>query len=236
MAKNTILRTIIALLSAPHIAASRLLCKFGPEAFKADIEKCSGEVAHFSVRAQHLRCALVIAEDHRNELHFGIDPVAIISALLGRFLKGKSRGASTIEQQFVRVVTNRYERSARRKIREQLIAIEICKRHDKSQIADAYLSRAFFGSGQEGVEQLEKSCAINLEKLDLVQSIALTAQLKYPKPLVLNKDWHERIGNRWIHLRRVRQSNLDKMNKEKSSLLIVTSHDVGEQVELQNRV
>ncbi len=202
------MRLIIALLSTPYIFASKLLCKFGPVALRDDVEKCSEMVGEFSDRAKYLRFALVIAEDHRNELHFGIDPLSILSALIGRIFKGKRRGASTIEQQFVRVITGRYEPTVRRKIREQLIAIEICRRHEKSHIADSYLSRAFFGSGQDGVEQLEKNSDINLEKIDLIQSIALTAQLKYPKPIKVTEQWRATIKARRNHLRIARGSDL----------------------------
>jgi membrane peptidoglycan carboxypeptidase len=208
VAKNTILRVMITLLSVPYIISSRILANFGPDAFKDDIQKCVKEANQASNRARYLRYALVIAEDHRNELHYGIDPIAIISALHERILKGKRRGASTIEQQFVRVVTSRYEPSIRRKVREQLIAIELCRHKQKQAIADAYLSRAFFGSGQVGVDALEKSSGKSLEIICLPELMKLISQLKYPKPMVPTEKWEEKINKRVKHLERARRSNL----------------------------
>ncbi|WP_372985513.1 transglycosylase domain-containing protein [Marinobacter sp.] len=236
MAKNTILRVFIALLTTPYVAASRLACKFGHEAFKADIERCSKAMEVISDRAKYLYPALVIAEDHRNNLHLGIDPLGIISASLGTLFRGKRRGASTIEQQFVRVVTARYERSVRRKVREQLIAIEICRRHDKSKIAEAYLSRAFFGSQQEGAEQLEKSCSTSFEDMSLSHLILLTAQLKYPKPLIVNGEWQQKVNDRWIHLHQVRRFEIGAMNGNATAQRLYHSAHITEQVELRNRI
>ncbi|MAA66350.1 MAG: hypothetical protein CL581_16460 [Alteromonadaceae bacterium] len=114
-------------LSAPYILASRLVTQFGHVAIKTDIDRCSIATEAFSPRAIYLRQALVVAEDHRNQLHYGIDPIAILSAFAGRVFKGKKRGASTIEQQFVRVITQRYERTVRRKIRGKRLGITPCQ-------------------------------------------------------------------------------------------------------------
>ncbi|MCD1631561.1 MULTISPECIES: transglycosylase domain-containing protein [Marinobacter] len=235
MAKNTILKVLIALLSVPYVISSRFLARFGPRAFRDDIQKCLAEVKHSSTRARYLRQALVIAEDHRNELHYGIDPIAIISALHERRFKGKRRGASTIEQQFVRVVTCRYEPSIKRKVREQLIAIELCRHQQKQDIADAYLSRAFFGSGQVGVEALEKSCGYSLERMRLPELMKLTSQLKYPKPMVPTEQWEEKIKKRVFHLERARRSNLKTLIGILESPQNSLANPV-EKIKLQNRV
>src|SRR5262245_58755153 len=54
---------------------------------------------------------LVSGEDHRHGRHPGFDCVAIGRAIWRRLTQGANEGASTIEQQIVRVTTNRYERS-----------------------------------------------------------------------------------------------------------------------------
>ncbi|MAA65778.1 MAG: hypothetical protein CL581_13510 [Alteromonadaceae bacterium] len=97
-------------------------------------------------------------------------------------------------------------------IREQIIAIEICRRHSKAQIADAYLSIAFFGSGQIGVEQLESDYSLNLEQIEPVHAIALVAQLKYPKPLKPFGDWQQKIQMRSWHLQRLRQQLMKSLD------------------------
>src|SRR5262245_21594087 len=52
---------------------------------------------------------LVSGEDHRHVLHPGVDPIAICRATWRCIYRGKREGASTIEQQVVRVISGRYE-------------------------------------------------------------------------------------------------------------------------------
>lgn len=87
---------------------------------------------------------LVAAEDHRNDMHYGIDQISVIRVIILRFLTGKVQGASTIEQQFVRTVSGRYERTIRRKLREQVLSVMIGRNFSKKQICTSYMSCAFF--------------------------------------------------------------------------------------------
>ena len=116
---------------------------------------------------------LVVAEDHRNSIHFGVDPVAIMRSVYVNIVHKKKQGASTIEQQLVRTLTNRYERTFRRKIREQAISVLLCiKIKDKRIIGKAYLHCAYFGYMKKGF--------YNLEFNDVVDPSELIARLKYP--------------------------------------------------------
>ena len=87
----------------------------------------------------------------------------MIRALSVRIRHGTIQGASTIEQQFVRVMSGRYERSVARKLREQALAIAISRRREKKQVAAAYLSVAFYGSARRGVSGLMTQCGPELE-------------------------------------------------------------------------
>lgn len=55
--------------------------------------------------------ALIAGEDHRFIAHRGIDPIAMGGAFYRLIAHRKIGGASTIEQQFVRVVTGLRERT-----------------------------------------------------------------------------------------------------------------------------
>ena len=61
---------------------------------------------------------LVVAEDHRFYSHSGYDVIGICRAFYKNVFRGKREGASTIEQQLVRVLTEDYRYSFRRKINE----------------------------------------------------------------------------------------------------------------------
>lgn len=68
--------------------------------------------------SETLILTLFVAEDHRNHSHYGVDPVAIVRALVMRFFYGKKQGASTVEQQLVRTITQRYEKTPRETLKK----------------------------------------------------------------------------------------------------------------------
>lgn len=120
-----------------------------------------------------------MAEDHRNELHFGVDPIAILRSVKVRLLQGERQGASTIEQQLVRTITGRYEKTPRRKIREQVLAVMLNSRFSKSDMAGCYLKVAYYGvslSGAKGVKSLRAKIHEHAE-------VHIVAHLKYPRTL-----------------------------------------------------
>ena len=118
---------------------------------------------------------LVAAEDHRNSFHPGVDPIAMIRAVCVRVKCGQIQGASTIEQQFVRVVSKRYKKSIGRKIREQALAIAVSRYKSKTEIASAYLAIAYYGANSIGIQGL---------------------QLKDPEPLTPSLHWQIKRNKR----------------------------------------
>ena len=135
-------------------------------------------------------------EDRRNTLHCGVDTIAILRAIKVRAFKKVYQGASTIEQQFVRVVSNRYEKSFYRKFREQLLAIAVSKRRTKREISNAYLSIAYYGYNLEGITAIKKICGENIKEIDLNRAIELVSRLKYPQPRNIDDNWLEKHINR----------------------------------------
>lgn len=141
--------------------------------------------------------ALVVAEDHRNCLHYGVDPLAIMRTFKVRIFEKKRQGASTIEQQLVRTITARYEKTPRRKIREQLIAVMLNFKYDKADLARAYLQVAYYGVSLVGVRGVQKLQALAPADTDAV----IVAHLKYPRV----KDYDGVMARK--HCARVRHVN-----------------------------
>ncbi|MGL5423658.1 MAG: transglycosylase domain-containing protein [Serratia fonticola] len=132
---------------------------------------------------------LVTAEDHRNPIHYGIDPIAIIRCIYLQLTKKIIQGGSTIEQQLVRTLTGRYEKTLRRKLREQVIAILLTKIvRNKNEIGKAYLHCAYFGHAKEGF--------LNLSISDRKDASELIARLKYPTKEHEEPHDNERIKRR----------------------------------------
>ncbi|GAB4591880.1 hypothetical protein ETAR_14830 [Edwardsiella tarda] len=116
---------------------------------------------------------LVLAEDHRNRNHLGVDPIAVIRCIYVKVFKQKRQGGSTIEQQFVRTLTNHREKTINRKIREQVISILLFLNvKDKKTIGKAYLYCAYYGYNQEGF--------FNLSEKEIIEPEEIIARLKYP--------------------------------------------------------
>lgn len=197
MAKRRILKAIFFVLSSPFLFVSRCLESFLSKPFSIDLNQCLNVVDQFceSVPSQFTD-ALIAAEDHRNAYHLGVDPIGIIRAILVHLHSGHLQGASTIEQQFVRVVTGRYERTVIRKLREQALAIAVVRYRAKNSIASAYLSIAFFGNDCIGLDGLRGHFGPHLHAVGKKQALFFVSQLKYPRPHQPNVYWRSRVNAR----------------------------------------
>ena len=204
MATERVLKPFLWVLATPLSLASLLLERFAPNKLQADLERCLELTSRLgnSVPAAFVD-AVILAEDHRNGLHPGVDVFAMARAVWVRLRFGQVQGASTIEQQFVRVVTNRNERTVRRKVREQALALMLVRRTSKRQIASAYLAVAFYGSGSVGIQGLRQRFGQNLEKVSFPQALGMVAQLKYPRPRRSSKEWNSKLAARIDALHRL---------------------------------
>ncbi len=160
----------------------------------SDLTECIGVIDNLLDKpvSDKLIQALVAAEDHRNAFHPGIDPISIIRAVFVRIRLGKIQGASTIEQQFVRVITNRYDITFRRKIREQVLAIAVARQRRKHQIASAYLQVAHYGHGLTGSNGLQELCGAELNPSTMRHACEVVSRLKYPEPHHPPSSWKEK--------------------------------------------
>jgi len=100
-----------------------------------------------------LKDAVICAEDSNFYRHFGVDPKALIRAILSdlKILK-PVYGASTIPQQLIRSTFLSLEKTPERKTREIILAIELDRKYSKDQILEWYLNQIPFGQNAYGVE------------------------------------------------------------------------------------
>lgn len=126
-------------------------------------------------------------EDRRFLHHGGIDIKAFIREVCQ--FKRKRYGASTIDMQLVRTITNFRERTIKRKLYESFLAFLINIKYNKRQIIDCYLNTAFFGSTIYGIEKLLKIIKIdNFDMLNDEKKAEIASMLKYPRPLHITKN------------------------------------------------
>lgn len=144
--------------------------------------------------------ALVSGEDHRFDLHIGFDPISVFRAFWKVYLNNAREGGSTIEQQLVRVITNRYEVTINRKFREILLSTVLINFFTKAEVLNTYLSVAYFGWHMNGIEQVFSRLNIKENAITASQACFIIAMLKYPVPKIVSEDKIKRINMRAAHI------------------------------------
>jgi penicillin-binding protein 1A len=129
--------------------------------------------------------AVVATEDRRFFNHHGVDFFGIIRAFYVNREAGRIvQGGSTITQQLAKLLFLKPERTAKRKIQEILLAVQLERHFTKEQILTFYLSRAYFGSGNYGVQSAAKHYfGKDVSQLNLNESALLAGLLKAPSKL-----------------------------------------------------
>jgi membrane peptidoglycan carboxypeptidase len=143
-----------------------------------------------------LVAALVAVEDRRFYRHGGLDPRATCRAILHGLAGGRWTGASTLEQQLVRTLTGRYERTIRRKFSEILLACLVYRTVGKQDVPGLYLSLAYFGWSMSGLVQACDRLGVVLPQATPNQSAAIVARLKYPEPQFASAERRRQIQTR----------------------------------------
>ncbi len=111
--------------------------------------------------------ATIAIEDDRFYSHHGFDAERLVKAVFSQFLPTvKSRGGSTITQQYIKNTLLTPEKSLSRKIRELILAVKIENVLSKEEIMELYLNRIPYGSNAYGIELAAKTY-FNKEAKDL---------------------------------------------------------------------
>lgn len=193
----------------PIILLANIINLLNIKSFKDDIEKSLKIIDDFSnikIDKRFIQ-VLILAEDRRNKLHRGVDTIAILRAIKVRLLENKYQGASTIEQQFIRVVTNRFEKTFYRKLREQILAILLDKKAKKYDISKSYLLIAYYGYNLTGLSAIKK-IYIDINKVDITTAIEIISRLKYPQPKNINNIWLSKKNKRVLYIKKI----IEKIN------------------------
>lgn len=102
--------------------------------------------------------ATIATEDSRFFLHPGVDPLAILRAMLQNLRAGGNvvSGASTLTQQLARSLLldadERFEPTIRRKVREAWLAWQLERYYTKDELLALYLNQTYYGNFAFGIE------------------------------------------------------------------------------------
>ncbi|ABV38498.1 Peptidoglycan glycosyltransferase [Shewanella sediminis HAW-EB3] len=130
--------------------------------------------------------ALILVEDRSFYEHHGVNPFAIVRALMVNISAGRTvQGGSTLTQQLAKNFFLSSQRSLVRKIREALMAVIIDFRYDKDEILEAYLNEVYMGQDKaRGVHGMGLASQFYfgrpIAELTLPQQAFLVAVIKGP--------------------------------------------------------
>ncbi|HKP69518.1 MAG TPA: PBP1A family penicillin-binding protein [Pyrinomonadaceae bacterium] len=166
------------------------------ENYKVEAEMLSGRsetkrgknhVLKFDDIPEHLRAAILAAEDQRFFDHYGIDPRGIARAIVANVRGGQvKQGGSTITQQLVKNTFLTPERSFSRKFAEAFLAVALERKMSKQDIFAVYCNEIYLGqygaSGVHGVEQAARAYFDkDLKDLSLAEAATIAAMIKNPR-------------------------------------------------------
>lgn len=169
------------------------------------IKICSRKYSLEDPGMKNLIKFLVIGEDKRFYFHHGIDVLSIIRAIYKNIFQSCHEGASTIDQQLVRVITGDYSYTLVRKIKEMFLAIWMDNKFSKNIIALTYLTISYYGTNYYNLALILKRFHERIDKnIDNDICAEIIARLKYPEPRKVSITWSKKIAIRREYILRLK--------------------------------
>lgn len=133
---------------------------------------------------QTIKDAVVAAENQSFWTDNGIDPKGILRAAFSNAQGNAQQGASTITQQYVKILYLTQERTWKRKAKEAILSLKIKNQLSKQEILEGYLNTIYFGRGAYGIQAAAQAFFdVDAKDLSLAQSATLAAVLNNPYSL-----------------------------------------------------
>jgi len=138
----------------------------------------------YSEMPENIKQAVVAAEDQSFWTNRGIDPKGIIRAAFSNAQGNSTQGASTITQQYVKILYLTQERSLKRKLKEAFLSLKLQREESKEEILEGYLNTIYFGRGAYGIQAAAMAYFdIPAKDLNLKQAAVLASVLNDPNDL-----------------------------------------------------
>jgi penicillin-binding protein 1B len=133
-------------------------------------------------------------EDRQFRYHHGIDPKAILRALISNFRSGGVvQGGSTITQQLVKNLFLTADRNLLRKFNEAIMAVSLEARFDKAEILEAYLNDVYLGQrGNQAIHGFGRAAEYYF---GLPVSSLSTDQIALLVGMVRGASWYNPVRN-----------------------------------------
>ncbi len=186
------------------------------------------ELVAFESLPQCLINSFLAAEDKDFYEHFGIDPGAIVRAMVKNIIASIVnmrptivQGGSTITQQLAKRLFTSGERTLARKILEAVLALQIERRFSKEEILEMYFNQIYLGHGCHGIATASRFFFNkNIRYLSVAESSILAALPSRPSgnsPLKNPRIAHAKnrdILNRMVDIGFLTRNGADKIYRE----------------------
>ncbi len=161
------------------------------------------EIVTLDEISEDLQNAVVAAENRSFYTDNGIDPKGILRAAFSNASGNSQQGASTITQQYVKILYLTQERSYTRKIKEAILSLKVQREQSKAEVLQGYLNTIYFGRGAYGAEAAANQYfGVSAADLNLRESAVLASVLNNPSGLdpANGKDAKQRLRERYTYV------------------------------------
>ena len=172
---------------------------------------------------QSIQDAVIAAEDQSFYSNSGIDIKGIVRAAWNNLHSSSiEQGASTITQQYVKILYLSQERTWTRKIKEAFLAVKLQNELTKDEILEGYLNTIYFGRGAYGIQAAAQAYFDKDAKdLTVPESAVLASVLNSPSALdpANGKDSREALLSRYRYVLEgmVSRGDLDRQPRPSTS-------------------
>lgn len=171
-------------MGAPDLNKNRYLKLYdnNEEIYYQTINDYAGHYVSLNNVSEYFKDSIVAIEDHRFYQHRGFDPIGILRAIKTNIAtQDKSQGASTISQQYARLLYLTNEKSWSRKIKEAFLTMQLETHLSKDLILEGYINNVYFGHGIYGIENAAQYFyGKSAKDLDLNESSMLAGVVNGP--------------------------------------------------------
>jgi penicillin-binding protein 1A len=175
--------------------------------------------------------ALIAIEDAHFYTHGGIDMKGIARAAWHDLTTlSLQQGASTITQQLSRNLFLSHDKTAKRKVQEMLLAMEIERRYSKEEILRMYCNQVYMGHGRYGLEAASQFYfGKRAQDLTLPEAALLAGVVQRPEGLSPFRNPDASVRRRNVVLERMVDEGYLSREKadeaKKAPLILSTRHD-----------
>ena len=167
---------------------TRVLAADGSELAALSGEDGRRQVLELDAIPEHVRRAVLAAEDADFYHHSGTNPLAMTRAM-ARTALGHTQGGSTITQQLAKLNYTGNQRSLFRKVREVLYASALETRYSKDDLLRRYLNQVYFGQGSYGIHSAAHTFfGVDPAQLTSAQAATLAGKIRAPSALDPRRD------------------------------------------------